>query len=68
MQTFRIVEAGPGDLADVAALFRAYAGDDPQTQQNIREANQREPSLMQGTWVDEDLLHYLGQAVAALQD
>ena len=49
------------------ALFRAYAGDDPQTQQKIREANQREPSLMQGTWVDEDLLHYLGQAVAALQ-
>lgn len=50
------------------ALFRTYAGDDPQTQQKIREANQREPSLMQGTWVDEDLLHYLGQAVAALQD
>jgi ribosomal protein S18 acetylase RimI-like enzyme len=29
MQTFRIVEAGPGDLADVAALFRAYAAELP---------------------------------------
>lgn len=55
-------------LARWLALFRAYAGDNPKTQQKIREANQREPSLMQGTWVDEDLLHYLGQAVAALPD
>ncbi|KJH80567.1 MerR family transcriptional regulator [Stutzerimonas stutzeri] len=48
------------------ALFRAYAGDDPRIQQTIRQANQREPSLMEGTWVDEGLLRYLGQAVDAL--
>ena len=48
------------------ALFRAYASNDPQTQQKIRQANQQEPSLMEGTWVDEGLLHYLGQAVNAL--
>ena len=29
MQPFTIVEAGPGDLADIAALFRAYAADLP---------------------------------------
>jgi hypothetical protein len=29
MQTCRIVEAGPGDLPDVAALFRAYAAELP---------------------------------------
>ncbi|MGE6994398.1 MerR family transcriptional regulator [Pseudomonas sp. NPDC047961] len=48
------------------ALFRAYAGDDPQTQQRIRQANQQEPGLMEGTWVDDGLLRYLGQAVDVL--
>lgn len=49
------------------ALFRAYAGDDPQTQQRIRQANQQEPGLREGTWVDDSLLRYLGQAVDALR-
>lgn len=49
------------------ALFRAYAGDDPQTQQRIRQANQQEPGLTEGTWVDDSLLRYLGQAVDALR-
>jgi len=49
------------------ALFRAYAGDDPQTQQRIRQANQQEPGLREGTWVDDSLLNYLGQAVDALK-
>lgn len=48
------------------ALFRAYAGDDPMTQQKIRQANQQEPSLKEGTWVEESLLRYLGEAVHAL--
>jgi ribosomal protein S18 acetylase RimI-like enzyme len=29
MQPFKIVEAGPGDLADIATLFRAYAAELP---------------------------------------
>jgi hypothetical protein len=29
MQPFNIAEAAPGDLADIAALFRAYAAELP---------------------------------------
>lgn len=47
------------------ALFRAYAGDDPATQDKIRTALAAEPGLTKGTWIDDRLLDYLRQAVAA---
>lgn len=47
-------------------LFQAYASENPVTQQKIRLANQQEPSLARGTWVDSDLLSYLGKAVTAV--
>ncbi len=47
-------------------LFRSYAGDDPRTQQKIREALAQEPELRQGSWVSDDLLAYLRQAMATL--
>ncbi|MDF3839770.1 MerR family transcriptional regulator [Cupriavidus basilensis] len=62
----------PGDPAvqDLAqrwlALFRAYAGDDPATQQKIRRALEAEPRLTEGTWVDAALLGYLRDALATL--
>ncbi|MGN2247903.1 MerR family transcriptional regulator [Frateuria sp. GZRR35] len=47
------------------AMFRTYAGDDPATHARIREANMKEPDLMNGTWVDEALLAYLREAMRA---
>jgi len=46
-------------------MFRTYAGDDPATHARIREANMKEPDLMNGTWVDEALLAYLSEAAAS---
>ncbi len=49
-------------------LFRAYAGDRPETQAKFRLAMEREPELLEGTWLTPDLLDYLRAAVgAALQ-
>lgn len=48
------------------ALFRAYAGDDPRTHEKLRRAHQQEPALRQGAWVDDEVLTYLGQAMARL--
>jgi DNA-binding transcriptional MerR regulator len=65
--------AAPGDaepqrLAQVwMELFRSYAGDNPETQQKIRNAMVQEPSLARGTWLNEELLAYLRQALAILQ-
>lgn len=47
-------------------LFRSYAGDDPVTQQKIREALVREPELRQGSWASDALLDYLRQAMGHL--
>ena len=45
-------------------LFRAYAGRNPATQLKFRQAHQQEPRLMQGSFVDAAMLHYLGAAMA----
>lgn len=47
-------------------LFRAYAGDNPETHAKIRAANQAEPYLFFGTFIDQPLLAYVFQAVAEL--
>lgn len=46
-------------------LFREYAGDDPVTHARIREAYAKEPELRVGSAVDDDLLAYLREAMAA---
>lgn len=45
-------------------LFRAYAGDDPDTHAKIRAAHQAEPYLFFGTFIDPPLLTYVYQAMA----
>ncbi len=47
-------------------LFRSYAGDDPQTQANIRAAHEAEPELLEGTFVDRPLLEYVRKAMLKL--
>lgn len=48
-------------------LFRSYAGDDPETQAKIREANAKEPELLEGSWIDQRLLGYVIQALSCLK-
>ncbi len=48
-------------------LFRSYAGDNPETQAKIREANAKEPELLEGTWIDQRLLGYVIQALSCLK-
>jgi MerR family transcriptional regulator, thiopeptide resistance regulator len=48
-------------------LFRSYAGDNPETHAKIREANAKEPELLQGSLVDEQLLGYIKEAMFHLQ-
>lgn len=45
------------------ALFRSYAGDDPQTHAKIRYALQNEPELMKGSWANETLLGFVREAM-----
>ncbi|CAI0792285.1 MAG TPA: MerR family DNA-binding transcriptional regulator [Serratia grimesii] len=47
-------------------LFQSYAGTNPATQMKIRQAMEREPTLVEGTWLTPPLLRYLQQAVAQL--
>ncbi|HET6587851.1 MAG TPA: MerR family transcriptional regulator [Oleiagrimonas sp.] len=48
-----------------AALFRAYAGDDPATHARIREAYANEPDLRSGSAVDQALFDYVHRALVA---
>ncbi|MGY3038901.1 DNA-binding transcriptional MerR regulator [Rhodanobacter sp. TND4EL1] len=48
-------------------LFRAYAGDEPQTHARIREAYAREPELRSGSAVDDTLLGYIRQAIGSMK-
>lgn len=48
-------------------LFRAYAGDNPDTHAKIRAAHQAEPYLFFGTFIDQPLLAYVYQAIAELK-
>ncbi|WP_435106231.1 MerR family transcriptional regulator [Arhodomonas sp. AD133] len=47
-------------------LFRAYAGDDPETHRKLRAAMENEPELSEGSWLDEDTRGFLNKAVNAL--
>ena len=44
------------------ALFCSYAGTDPATHLKIREAHAKEPGLMTGTFVSDDLISFIQQA------
>ncbi len=47
-------------------LFRAYAGDDPETHRKLRAAMENEPELNEGSWLDERTRRFLNEAVSAL--
>lgn len=47
-------------------LFRAYAGDDPQTQAKMRVAMEREPELSDSPWMGPDLIAYVREAMQGL--
>ncbi|WP_343729026.1 MerR family transcriptional regulator [Duganella sp.] len=46
-------------------LFRLRVGNDPATLKKIRTAHEREPALLQGTWVSTAMLDYIRTAAAA---
>lgn len=48
-------------------LFRAFAGDDPATQQKIRLALEHEPALRQGGMVDDRMRDFIRAAMQALR-
>ncbi|THC43637.1 MerR family transcriptional regulator [Massilia sp. Mn16-1_5] len=48
-------------------LFRSYAGDNPATQQKIRQALQNEPELKQPGMVDERMIGFIRAAMQSLQ-
>jgi len=62
--------AAPNDPASRALacewmrLFRLRIGNDPATLEKIRIAHQREPALLQGTWVSAAMLDYIRTAAA----
>lgn len=65
--------AAPADAAvrQLAAkwleLFRSQAGDKPETQMKIRAAHAQEPRLLTGTWITDEMIAFVGQAMAALK-
>lgn len=46
-------------------MFSSYAGTDPATHAKLRAAHQSEPRLLTGTFMTEELLAYVGKAIAA---
>lgn len=48
-------------------LFRSFAGNDPATQQKIRQALQNEPALTQSGMVDDTMLDFIRAAMGALR-
>lgn len=48
------------------ALFRSYAGNDPQTQAKVRLAMEREPELSASPWMGPDLIAYVREAMEGL--
>jgi hypothetical protein len=46
-------------------LFSRRVGDNPATLDKIRLAHEREPALLQGTWVSAAMLDYIRTAAAA---
>ncbi len=64
-------QAKPAHAAEVRqlaqrwfALFRAYAGERPETQRKFRQAHLAEPELLVGTWVDHAMLDYINASRA----
>lgn len=53
--------------SDWFELFRSYAGDNPATQQKIRQALQNEPELKQPGMVDERMIGFIRAAMQSLQ-
>ncbi|MFB9244993.1 MerR family transcriptional regulator [Massilia antarctica] len=47
-------------------LSQSFAGDDPATHAKIRVAYEKEPLLMIGSWITDEMKAYIGQAMAAL--
>lgn len=47
------------------ALFRSYAGDDPQTHARIRQAHQQEPELDVGSFVTPAMIKFVRDGTAA---
>jgi DNA-binding transcriptional MerR regulator len=45
--------------ADWMELFCSYAGPDPQTHAKIRAVHAKEPRLMTGTWMTEDIIGFI---------
>ncbi|MDQ1814109.1 MerR family transcriptional regulator [Massilia sp. CCM 9210] len=47
-------------------LSQSFAGDDPATHAKVRVAYEKEPLLMIGSWITDEMKAYIGQAMAAL--
>ncbi len=48
-------------------LFASYAGDNPQTHAKIRAANEAEPELRVGTFIDPPMLEFMRRAFSELR-
>lgn len=65
--------AAPGDMQvqelmrEWIDLSRSLAGDDPATHEKIRVAYEKEPLLMIGSWITDEMKGYIGQAMSALR-
>ncbi len=49
------------------ALFRSYAGEDPQTHLRIRQAHQNEPELAIGSFVTPAMIQFVQQGAASVK-
>jgi len=49
------------------ALFQSFAGTDPATREKIRHAHEREPALLTGSWMSDDMQAYVRQSLLSLQ-
>ena len=73
MHTQMAAGAAPDDPAERQLalkwleLFRSQAGDKPETQLKIRAAHAKEGRLLTGTWITDDMIAFIGQAMAALK-
>ena len=68
-----IADGAAPDDAQVRQLMRewidlsqSFAGDDPATHAKIRLAYEKEPLLMIGSWITDEMKAFIGQAMAAM--
>ncbi|MBA5605466.1 MerR family transcriptional regulator [Duganella sp. FT3S] len=47
-------------------LFRSYAGDNPATREKMRLAHEKEPVLLTGSFMSDDVLGFIRQSIATL--